>query len=139
MTGWLVNILETLKSGIDLNESKSRGFEVKEINTFWVFFGAGAFVISAVLLFLISVPYFQNLTMHFVSVDERKMATPFSHQKVETKGPQLQANETTDLQNYLKKESKLLSTYGWIDSRAGVVHIPIDRAIDILTHSKETK
>jgi hypothetical protein len=29
------------------------------------------------------------------------------------------------------RDKELLSTYGWVDRPAGVVRIPIDRAIDI--------
>ncbi|HVO69707.1 MAG TPA: hypothetical protein VMT24_06660 [Aggregatilineaceae bacterium] len=29
-------------------------------------------------------------------------------------------------------EDALLTTYGWVDRKNGIVHIPIDRAIDLL-------
>jgi hypothetical protein len=31
-----------------------------------------------------------------------------------------------------KKQEKALASYGWIDRQAGVVHIPIERAIDLV-------
>jgi hypothetical protein len=30
------------------------------------------------------------------------------------------------------REENILSTYGWADQNAGTVHIPIDRAMDLL-------
>ena len=37
-----------------------------------------------------------------------------------------------DLRELREAESNLLDHYGWVDKSAGVVRIPIDRAIDLL-------
>jgi hypothetical protein len=36
------------------------------------------------------------------------------------------------LNDVRKREEDTLSTYGWVDQSAGTVHIPIDRAMDLL-------
>jgi hypothetical protein len=46
--------------------------------------------------------------------------------------PQLEINERTELNDVRKREEDILSTYGWVDQNAGTVHIPIDRAMDLL-------
>ncbi|MBX3026015.1 hypothetical protein KF840_13995 [bacterium] len=46
--------------------------------------------------------------------------------------PRLQAHPLKDLDELRKAETERLTTYGWVDQSAGTVHIPIDRAIDIL-------
>lgn len=46
--------------------------------------------------------------------------------------PQLEVNERTELNSERLREEDTLSTYGWVDQNAGVVHIPIDRAMDLL-------
>jgi hypothetical protein len=46
--------------------------------------------------------------------------------------PQLETDERTELNDIRLREENTLSTYGWVDQKAGTVHIPIDRAIDIL-------
>lgn len=46
--------------------------------------------------------------------------------------PRLQANPIKDLEELRKLETERLTTYGWVDQNAGTVHIPIDRAIDML-------
>jgi hypothetical protein len=46
--------------------------------------------------------------------------------------PQLEINERTELNEIRKREEDTLSTYGWVDQNAGTVHIPIDRAMDLL-------
>jgi hypothetical protein len=47
--------------------------------------------------------------------------------------PRLQANPDVELVTVKTEELGRLSGYGWVDKKAGVAHIPIDRAIDILT------
>jgi hypothetical protein len=46
--------------------------------------------------------------------------------------PQLEVNERTELNGERLREEDTLSTYGWVDQNAGVVRIPIDRAMDLL-------
>jgi hypothetical protein len=46
--------------------------------------------------------------------------------------PQLEVNERTELNDVRLREENTLSTYGWVDKDAGKVHIPIDRAMDLL-------
>lgn len=46
--------------------------------------------------------------------------------------PHLEVDEQTELNDVRLREEKTLSTYGWVDKNAGTVHIPIDRAMDLL-------
>ncbi len=46
--------------------------------------------------------------------------------------PRLQAEPVQDLQTWRAAEDHLLHSYGWIDQNAGVVRIPIERAMDLL-------
>jgi hypothetical protein len=32
------------------------------------------------------------------------------------------------------RENAILTTYGWVDKKAGIVRIPIDRAMDLIAH-----
>jgi len=47
--------------------------------------------------------------------------------------PREQPNPLVDLQALRASEEAELNSYGWIDKSTGVVRIPIDRAIDLLT------
>jgi hypothetical protein len=44
--------------------------------------------------------------------------------------PRLQENPAADLAAVRAEETRILTTYGWVDPAAGIVRIPIDRAID---------
>ncbi|MGA7130091.1 MAG: hypothetical protein WBZ19_27505 [Chthoniobacterales bacterium] len=44
--------------------------------------------------------------------------------------PRLQTDPASDLKSYLKQKETELTTYGWIDRKAGIVRIPIDQAMN---------
>ena len=46
--------------------------------------------------------------------------------------PRLQVHPVKDLRELREAESNLLDHYGWIDKNAGIVRIPVARAIDLL-------
>jgi hypothetical protein len=46
--------------------------------------------------------------------------------------PRLQTNPRGDLQALRAHEEQLLNSYGWVDQGAGVVHVPIDRAMQLI-------
>ncbi len=46
--------------------------------------------------------------------------------------PRLEEDERSQLNGILTREQDQLYTYGWIDQKAGTLHIPIERAMDLL-------
>src|SRR5690349_5962434 len=46
--------------------------------------------------------------------------------------PRLQPNPAADLNKFRTQEDEILNSYGWADQQAGVAHIPIEQAIDII-------
>jgi hypothetical protein len=50
--------------------------------------------------------------------------------------PLLQENESADLTRLRQREEKQLNSYGWVDTNAGVVHIPIAEAMRLLADPK---
>jgi hypothetical protein len=46
--------------------------------------------------------------------------------------PKLEEDERGQLNGILTEEEKTLYSYGWVDEKAGTVHIPIERAMDLL-------
>ena len=47
--------------------------------------------------------------------------------------PQLQPDPVADLNKFRAAVEQQLNSYGWTDQRAGIVHIPIERAIDVIS------
>ena len=54
---------------------------------------------------------------------------------VDVPAPHLQGNPAVDLARLKKQSLDRLNTYGWVNPDAGIAHIPIDRAMDILARS----
>jgi hypothetical protein len=50
--------------------------------------------------------------------------------------PRLQQSEPVDLARLRAKEEALLSTYGWVERKEGIVRIPIDEAMQLLADPK---
>jgi hypothetical protein len=46
--------------------------------------------------------------------------------------PKLEEDERGRLNGIRLTEDQVLDSYGWVDEKAGTVHIPIERAIDLL-------
>jgi hypothetical protein len=46
--------------------------------------------------------------------------------------PRLQESPPVDLVGITREERTRISSYGWVDKKAGVARIPVDRAMDIL-------
>jgi hypothetical protein len=46
--------------------------------------------------------------------------------------PRLQVTNASDLQAFRAKEQSIVSSYGWVDKNAGVVRLPVDRAVEIV-------
>jgi hypothetical protein len=59
-------------------------------------------------------------------------ASPFENVRMLPPEPRLQVSAPKDLKQYQAAQGEILNSYGWVDQKAGVVRIPIDRAMDIL-------
>src|SRR5580704_13018891 len=46
--------------------------------------------------------------------------------------PRLETNERVEINDFRLKEEQTLNSYGWVDEKAGVVRIPIERAIELI-------
>jgi hypothetical protein len=46
--------------------------------------------------------------------------------------PMLETNERGQLHDFLMDQETQLNSYGWVDEKAGVAHIPIERAMELL-------
>ncbi|HYQ92703.1 MAG TPA: hypothetical protein VES89_11680 [Candidatus Competibacteraceae bacterium] len=53
-------------------------------------------------------------------------------QPVNTPPPRLQISPTLDLEDLLARQRQRLNRYGWADRQQGIVHIPIERAMELL-------
>ena len=65
--------------------------------------------------------------------DTRHLSADYrSYLKQNFPAPQLEIDERNQLDKIRIDEAETLSTYDWVDQKAGTVRIPIDRAMDLL-------
>jgi hypothetical protein len=61
------------------------------------------------------------------------LASPLLEDKSGTfPAPRLQSEPPTDLVRFKEAELRRLNGYGWVNREAGIAHIPVDRAIEIV-------
>jgi hypothetical protein len=46
--------------------------------------------------------------------------------------PRLEGDERREIDDFREQEEQTLNSYGWVDQQAGVVRIPIDRAMQLM-------
>jgi hypothetical protein len=51
--------------------------------------------------------------------------------------PNLQASPADDLSRYRDDKQALLHGYGWVDRKRGIVRIPIERAMNVISAQRE--
>lgn len=67
-----------------------------------------------------------------VSLDDRARTYPLAvGQSQDPPAPRLQTQPFKDVYELKGAQRATLNSYGWIDKATGVVHIPIDRAIEL--------
>jgi hypothetical protein len=116
-------------------DSTQKGYETKDVPFWpWVWFAVG-FIVSLVVIFLGLMVFAKSLVGPGVVIGRTGHGPDASLDRFPH--PQLQTNDPKDLHDYLQHKNQELSTYGWVDRKSGVVHIPIEQAIDLLLKQGE--
>jgi hypothetical protein len=111
-------------------ESLRGGYEVRDMS-----FGAvAAFGIG--LLALLGVIALVLVGLYGVFASQQTQAnnlpSPLMATRQPPPEPRLEVVPGLNLEQLRAQEDRLLNSYGWVDQDHGVIHIPIDRAIDLL-------
>jgi hypothetical protein len=63
----------------------------------------------------------------------RVVTQEYMEQRFKDNGvPMLEVNERGQFRDFLMKQENQLNSYGWVDEEAGVAHIPIERAMELM-------
>lgn len=110
-------------------EITPKGHETVDANVHsLVWWGLGVFALLAAGV-IISVVVFHYFVTH---QSLGPPASPFENVRALPPRPVLQVTPARDLHQYLDQQNAVLNSYGWVDQKAGVVRIPIYRAMDLL-------
>ena len=122
---------KSTKTGYDADEpiQQRSGHQTSDINVRVVTWTTIGLAISVIAVLVTAGGLF--------SLFKRQYAVNSPASRITTPGrlppaPRLQISPASDLQQVLEVENAKLNSYGWIDKSAGVIRIPIDRAMDLL-------
>jgi hypothetical protein len=90
----------------------------------------GFWMALVIALTLVSMRWTFNYMQHNEVV--RAPATAFERPRELPPSPRLQVEPRQELKDYCEIQERELNTYGWVDQRLRVVHIPVDQAMDLV-------
>jgi len=115
------------------------GYDRTDLSARGIFMFLIGLSISIIIILLISVGLLRYFTANrLVSVPRTAaIVTPTRLTQGEPTqrfpAPQLQPDPVADLNKFRAAVEQQLNSYGWTDQKAGIVHIPIERAIDLMS------
>lgn len=122
------------------------GFEREDMGSRGVFaFMIGLAVVGVVIYFIVGSMYsfldkYERSQMATASplvtskgAMSRVVTQDYVDQRFKENGvPMLETNERGQFRDFLMNQENLLNSYGWVDEKAGVAHIPIERAMELI-------
>jgi len=134
-----------------LNHEHGHGveFEHEDLSTRGVFGFMIGLVVSGVIIYFIITGMYTFLDKYEQSqmtsssplvkaqdsamVGARRVTKDYVEKKFTDNGaPLLEVDERDQLSTFVLDQEKQLHSYGWVDEKAGVAHIPIDQAMDMI-------
>ena len=102
------------------------GHETTDLNAGRVAWNGVALALIIVVIFFALRGLFGIFNAQHPSSGKAEQARAFGPE------PRLQVDEARDLGHLRAQENAILNSYGWVDQKAGIVRIPIERAMDIV-------
>lgn len=104
------------------------GHEVDEGDVRAISLTGVSLAIGVALVFLLVYGIFQYLAHHPTIVTP---VNPLAEINRFPPQPRIEEHPALEIKELHSQEDNILSTYGWTDKKAGVVRIPIDRAMEL--------
>src|SRR5580704_19658824 len=134
---WSLRMAEELKHGATDTGFEHQDLSPRGVYGFLVALAVGVVVVAVLLWGL----------YHAMDAYERSHQPPLSPLVQQTQAntrevspdqintfpqPRLEKNERLEINQFRLREEQSLNSYGWVDQKAGVVRIPIDRAMQLI-------
>lgn len=112
------------------HSTNGSGHEHREANLALIIWGAIGLGVATLILMLIVWGMFNALKV--TEVRHEELVSPLATPGAFPPEPRLQVKPYEELQRLHAHENEILSSYGWQDQKSGIVHIPIDKAMDLV-------
>jgi hypothetical protein len=106
--------------------------ETRDASAKWIFGLVLFLFISGLAIHGILAGYLSSLKAGPTATDQWRGAAKVQPQLQTQNVPRLQVSPPLDLQNFQSQEELKLNTYGWINHTAGIVRLPIQRAMELI-------
>jgi hypothetical protein len=123
--------IEAEDSRRDPSHREEAGHELSDLRPGYV----GVFAIGLAIVIGAAV-IITSLLMQYQAVEHARQQTPvppLAGERQATPRPRLQVDAPNELRQMRQAEEAVLNSYGWVDKSAGIVRIPVDRAMEILS------
>jgi hypothetical protein len=105
------------------------GHETRDAGVLPIVLTGAGLAVTVAIVGLIVYGIFQYLGAHPVTSTR---SNPMSAEDSQIPpAPRIEEHSAIEIQQLHAQEDQILSTYGWADKKAGVVRIPIDRAMEL--------
>ena len=125
-------------------------YEHEDLGSRGIFVFLTALAVSGIIIYFIIVAMYAFLDKYEKSqmtMASPLVTTPGSIARIVTQddmdktfkdngAPMLETDERTELRKFLMDQENQLNSYGWVDEKAGVAHIPIERAMELIVQKK---
>jgi len=122
--------MEPLGQRGDSRSHPASGHELTDFKARNIGLFAAVLAITIVLVLLVSHWLFEFASV--LQAEKQHPPSPLASTREPAPGPRLQVDAPKDLEEMRGAENAMLNSYGWIDQKAGIVRIPVDRAIELL-------
>jgi hypothetical protein len=109
-------------------QSLKLGYEVRDVNTRLVLWSVGGLAVLVVIAFVVI-----GLLYNFLEISQpvRRIPPLLEEAQGLPPGALLQRNPAQDMTQMQREDETILNSYGWVDREAGVVRLPIERAMEL--------
>jgi hypothetical protein len=128
------------------NSTGNGGYERRDIGVAGILYFLAGLALAMLLVYLVVDGFYSYLEKRNEAqqtpvsplvtnapADTRHLSADYKdYLKQNFPSPQLEIDERTQLDKIRVDEEQTLSTYDWVDQKAGSVRIPIDRAMDLI-------
>lgn len=109
-------------------ENRAPGYETRDVTIrpmVWAALGLALLILTGMLASWVAFKYFVRVQKLGPN------ASPFENTRELPPAPRLQVAPAEALKAYQAEENAKLTSYGWVEKNAGVVRIPIERAMQL--------
>lgn len=106
------------------------GYEPRDVDSGGIGLVSATLVLGLIFTSITCALYYQTISVR-TQRREGPLSVPVPERQTAFPRPELQARPSDDLAKLRRAEDTVLTSYGWIDPKAGVVRIPIERAMEL--------